>query len=57
MIGLFQAAAADPRVMDYCQNDAAKLTEALKHFAPVCCFLGDEVMAKLTADVKEKAGL
>lgn len=57
MIGLFEAAAADSRIMDYCQGEAENLTAALKHFSPVCCLLGDEVMHGIAARVKEKAGV
>lgn len=57
MIALFQTAAADTRVSDYCGGQSAKLEEALKHFAPVCCLLGDDAMDTLTAEVRVKAGL
>lgn len=57
MVALFQAAAADERVSGYCGGETAKLEAALTHFAPVCCFLGDEAMDNLTAEVRVKAGL
>ena len=51
MLLLFQAAAADERVVASCGGDVAKLTDGLKHFAPVCCFLGDEVVDRIKAEV------
>lgn len=35
--------------------DQSKLVSALHHFTPVCCFLGDEVMARLLLEAKERA--
>ncbi len=44
MIGLFNAACNDPRIVELAHGDANQITAALETVKPVCCYLGDEVM-------------
>jgi hypothetical protein len=57
MMALFQAGAENEEIAKYCDGDVGKLTQALKHYSPVCCFLGEEVMTKLTNYVKTEVKL
>ena len=49
MVELFKAAAADERVIDAAGGDADNLNGVLRVIAPVCCYLGDDIMAGITA--------
>lgn len=57
MLALFQTAAENKEIADYCKGETIKLNEALRHFSPVCCHLGSEVMDELTKKVKKEAGI
>lgn len=50
MMRLFDAAVAMPAVADAAGNDVARLTEALRRFAPVCCFVGKDAMDRIYAE-------
>lgn len=49
MLKLFQAAAAMPTVADAAHGDATQLSQALVRFAPVCCFVGSQVLDEIYA--------
>jgi len=49
MVELFKAAAADDRVIAAAGGDADNLTAVLHVIAPVCCYLGDAVVAQIMA--------
>jgi hypothetical protein len=48
MLGLFNAAAHDDEIAETCGSDVAMLDSVLQMYAPLCCYVGDEVMAKVT---------
>lgn len=56
MMRLLNAAKAMPAITDYCtapgaaKADTAKLTEALRRFRPLCCFVGQEAMERIYAE-------
>ena len=50
----------DPRIVEFTQGRAADLNRAVDHFAPLCCFLGDERMEALwneARELKQRAGV
>lgn len=49
MVALFKAAAAMPAVADAAHGDAGQLPAALARFAPVCCFVGKQVLDQIYA--------
>lgn len=58
MIRLFQAVVEDPRFQRACGRDdgsgavgqVSRINPLLSEFAPLCCFVGDEIMAAITTD-------
>lgn len=53
MLGLFNAAVRDERVVERSGGDATRLSEVLTEMAPVCCLLGDEVMHLVVGYAKQ----
>jgi hypothetical protein len=57
MVKLFEAAVRDERIVAACPKDSAGLamTEALdavlREHSPLCCFIGDDAMAAIYAEV------
>jgi hypothetical protein len=53
MMGLFNAAVNDERIIELANHDTNKLTETLRAYSPVCCTLGDDVMNLVVGYAKE----
>lgn len=50
MMRLFYAAQAMPAVQDAANRDPAHLMAALARFAPICCFVGGDVLEAIYAE-------
>jgi hypothetical protein len=50
MIRLFETAVAMPAVVDAAGGDTANLTEALRRFRPLCCFVGKDALDRIYAE-------
>jgi hypothetical protein len=48
MLGLFNAFAADPRIVTAAHGKVGELPLVINAYKPLCCFVGDEVMAEVT---------
>ncbi len=47
IVGMFNAATADERVVSEAGGDTKELTSVLGRHRPVCCFLGDEIATEV----------
>jgi hypothetical protein len=53
MLGLFNAAVRDERVIERIGGDANRINEVLLELSPVCCMLGDETMHLVVGYAKD----
>ena len=47
MMALFDAAVKMPAIQAHASHDANKLTQALRRFAPLCCFVSPEILNEI----------
>lgn len=53
MMGLFNAAVRDERVIELAGGDAEELQRVLRSVRPVCCLVGDETMHMVIGYAKQ----